>query len=86
MRLVQLIGVGTTHALPAHQPLLRKDTEGAEFERMGDTCSPGYLTGSRGVAPRETDESAEDCDAAAVAENLVQCSNQAHMVRNLTIW
>ena len=86
MRLVQLICVGTTHALPAHQPLLRKDTEGAEFEGMGDTCAPGYLTRGSGVAARKTDQSAEDCDAAAVAEYLVQCSNQTHMVRNLTIW
>ena len=86
MRLVQFVGVGTTDALAAHQPLLGKDAESGQFEGMGDTCTPGYLTGGGGVTTRKADQSAKNCDAAGIAEYLVQGSDEPHMVSNLTIW
>jgi hypothetical protein len=86
MRLVQFVGVGTTHALAAHESLLRKDTKGAQFEGMGDICTPSYLAGGSGITTRKVDESAKNCHAAGVAEDVVQGFDKTHMVSNLTIW
>ena len=83
MRLVEFVGVGTTYPLAAHQPLLGEDTEGAEFQRMGDTCTPGYLTRGGGITTRKVDECAENCNAAGVSEDLIERIDQTHMVRNL---